>query len=231
MFQLHNKPDAAWLSSASSLPLVDFELPPTLTIQGTRRTSLLGISRTQKFTVNGVLVKRGDQTYILTAADALPEASAESSDAAEKAGLEYNISSPQTTESQTLVMVPPALPTSSAEVTETTKASGSSSFLFVDESGKLPTVDHTKFRTPSEPEECCLCRSVKTDEDASTVIQSISLDNLKRDGANWMVNIDGEDLSPWHGAPVISMQDGQIIGLFVAGKKGAMIVPTGEAHK
>jgi len=37
--------------------------------------------------------------------------------------------------------------------------------------------------------------------------------------------MEGEHLSPWHGAPVISLQDGKIIGLFVAGKKGAMIVP------
>jgi hypothetical protein len=43
--------------------------------------------------------------------------------------------------------------------------------------------------------------------------------------------MEGEDLSPWHGAPVISMQDGRIIGLFVAGKKGAMIVPTDETPR
>jgi hypothetical protein len=72
---------------------------------------------------------------------------------------------------------------------------------------------------------------VKTDDDASTVIQSIGLDHLKRDGVNWLVNMEGEDLSPWHGAPVISMQDGRIIGLFVAGKKGAMIVPTDETPR
>jgi hypothetical protein len=225
MFQLHDKPEAAWLSTASSLPLIDFDLPPTLIIQGSRRSSLLGISRTQKFTVNGVLVRRGDQTHILTAADALPEATAEPTDSADKAALEYIISSPQSTASQTLMMVPSALPTSSSEPTEKTNISGSASFLFVDESGTLPVVDDSNFRTPSEPEECCLCRSVKADDDASTVIQSISLNQLKQEGTDWTVNMEGEDLSPWHGAPVISLQDGKIIGLFVAGKKGAMIVP------
>jgi paraquat-inducible protein B len=225
MFQLHDKPDAAWLSTASSLPLVDFDLPPTLTIQGSRQSSLLGISRTQKFTVNGVLVKREDKTYILTAADTLPEAIAESTDAADKGGLEYVISSPQTTGTQPLMITTPTLPAESDEASETTGAFGSVYVPFKDTIGDLPTVDASNFRIPKEPEECCLCRSVKTDDDASTVIQSIGLDHLKRDGENWLVNMEDEDLSPWHGAPVISMQDGKIIGLFVAGKKGAMVVP------
>ena len=228
MFQLHDKPEAAWLSTASSLPLIDFDLPPTLTIQGSRRSSLLGISRTQKFTVNGVLVKRGEQTHILTAADAMPEATLESTDSTDKAAFEYIISSPQSTGSQILTVVPPALTIASGESTEKTIASDSTSLLFVDESGQLPTVDYSNFRIPSEPEECCLCRSVKTDGDASTVIQSISLNQLKPDGTTWTVNMEGEDLSPWHGAPVISLQDGKIIGLFLAGKKGAMIVPHRE---
>lgn len=175
-------------------------------------------------------MKRGGQTHILTAADALPEATAESTGSGDKAALEYIISSPQSTASQTLMMVPPVLPTGSSESTEKTKTSGSASLLFVDESGQLPTIDYNNFRIPSEPEECCLCRSVKADDDASTVIQSISLNQLKLDGTDWTVNMDGEDLSPWHGAPVISLQDGKIIGLFVAGKKGAMIVPHRDAH-
>jgi hypothetical protein len=225
MFQLHDKPEAAWLSTASSLPLIDFDLPPTLIIQGSRRSSLLGISRTQKFTVNGVLIKRGDQTYILTATDALPEAIAESTDASEKGGLEYVISSPQSTVSQTIVIVPPSLPLSNGETNDTSRQSGSVIFPFADTTTELPTVNYASFRTPKEPEECCLCRSVKTDDDASTVIQSISLNQLKPDGTDWMVNMEGEDLSSWNGAPVISLQDGKIIGLFVAGKKGAMIVP------
>lgn len=225
MFQLHDKPDAAWLSTASSLPLVDFELPPTVTIQGSRRSSLLGISRAQKFTVNGVLVRRGNQTYILTARDVLPEAAAEPMESDEKAGTPYIISSPESTGSQTIQMVSP---TNSVDATENPKASGLIFFPFADSVGELKTVDVDNLRTPGEPEECCLCRSVKTDDDASTVIQSIGLDHLKQDGENWLVNIEDENLSHWHGAPVISMQDGRIIGLFVTGKKGAMIVPIRE---
>lgn len=226
MFQLHDKPESTWLSTASSLPLVDFDLPPTLTIQGSRLSSLLGISRTQKFTVNAVLVRRNDQTYILTAADALPEATVESPDSANKGGLEYVISSPQIAGSQTFQMVPPTSPDSNGGVAEMNRETGSLLYPFVDRTAELPTVDVTNFRTPQAPEECCLCRSVKTDNDASTVIQSIRLDQLKVDGSHWLVNMDGEDLSPWHGAPVISMQDGKIIGLFVTGKKGAMVVPS-----
>jgi len=125
--------------------------------------------------------------------------------------------------------VPPASPINNGEAKDTNKQSGSVMFPFADTTTELPTVNYASFRTPKEPEECCLCRSVKADDDASTVIQSISLNQLKLDGTDWMVNMEGEDLSSWNGAPVISLQDGKIIGLFVAGKKGAMIVPHRDA--
>jgi hypothetical protein len=89
----------------------------------------------------------------------------------------------------------------------------------------LPTVQKSMFRSPTDPEECCICRSVKADGEASSVIQSIGREQLKVTESMWAVTTDLGDLSPWHGAPVVSMQDGKVIGIFVAGKSGAMIAP------
>jgi len=75
MYVLHENPDPEWLSSATSLPLIDFGLPPTVMIHGTRKTTMLGIPRTQKFSMNGLIVRRDSATLeLLTASDALPAA-------------------------------------------------------------------------------------------------------------------------------------------------------------
>jgi hypothetical protein len=89
----------------------------------------------------------------------------------------------------------------------------------------LPKVSKSIFRSPSDPEECCIVRSVQADGEASSVIQSIGREELKVADEMWTVTTDLGDLSPWNGAPVVSMQDGKVIGVFVAGKSGAMIAP------
>lgn len=222
MFVLYDKPDPSWLSSASSLPLIDFDLPPTVTLQGTRKTTLLGISRSQKFTVNGVLVtgrKQGAQ--ILTAGDLLPappEPVSTSEDVRPPAA-EFQVTSALNDESfglTTSLHADPSRPEIDSGYIWLTCAEVRSGF---------PSVDATQLRVPKGPEECCLCRSVRTDDDASSVIQSISREQLKEAETSWSVTMDAGDLSPWHGAPVVSMLDGKIIGVFVVTKAGAAVAP------
>lgn len=220
MFVLHDKPAPGWLSSASSIPLIDFPIPPTVTITGTRKTSLLGITRNQKFIVNGVLVSgRGDTTQILTAADLLPlTAGNPDNEQTQSAPLaEFVVGSALTRETTTI--------TSSS--TRTT-ADDESGFIWLpcsDPPEDFAGVRTELIRVPEEPEDCCLCRLVRTDNDVSSVIQSISRDQLRLKDKFWIVTMDVGDLSPWHGAPVISMQDGKIIGVFITGKSGAAIAP------
>ncbi len=87
MYVLHEKPDPGWLSSATSLPLIDFSLPPTVMLHGTRKTTMLGIPRTQTFSMNALVVRRDSATLeLLTASDALPAAAtAENASAASAA--------------------------------------------------------------------------------------------------------------------------------------------------
>ncbi len=220
MFVLHDTPDPEWLSSASSLPLIDFELPPTVTIQGTRKTSLFGISRNQKFTVNGLLVSESDRPLrLLTAADILPPPveSGASVTVEPVAPTEFLITSPLSDGSFTLA-VRNASDDSLANLGLLWMTCG-------DAATGMPAAPLSRLRVPQEPEECCLCRSVKADNDASTVIQSISRDQLTKVDSVWSVTMDVGDLSPWHGAPVISILDGKVIGVFMAAKSGATIVP------
>lgn len=220
MFVLHDTPDPEWLSSASSLPLIDFELPPTVTIQGTRKTSLFGISRNQKFTVNGLLVSESDRPLrLLTAADILPPpGEREVGETVEPVALtELLITSPLS-DGNFILTVSNASDDSLPNIGLLWMTCG-------DAATGMPAAPLSRLRVPQEPEECCLCRSVKADNDASTVIQSISRDQLTKVDNVWSVTMDVGDLSPWHGAPVISILDGKVIGVFMAAKSGATIVP------
>jgi paraquat-inducible protein B len=220
VFVLHEKPDPQWLEPGSSLPLIDFDLPPTVTIQGSRKTSFLGVPRTSRFTANGLLVQREDGPAILTAAEVLV-GDGTVTDGEKPPDQEFAIGSAITDGTIALTYSVPAesavppdglgmawLPTTNVDL------------------NSLPKVQTSIFRVPTDPEECCICRSVKADGEASSVIQSIGRAQLKVTESMWAVTTDLGDLSPWHGAPVVSMQDGKVIGVFVAGKSGAMIAPS-----
>ncbi len=217
IFKLHGKLDPAWLTAASSLPLIDFELPPTVTVRVTRKTSLLGISRNRKFMANGLLLTtKGGIPKILTASNIFPAPASDSDSAEQKpSAAEYEIRS--------------SLTESTVTVLSTRRGDGSDggfAWLPCAEAGDtIPGADMSILREPLQPEECCLCRSVKSDDETSSVIQSIGRDQLKATDTLWSVTTDSGDLSPWHGAPVISMQDGKVIGVFIAGKTGPMIAP------
>ncbi len=223
MFVLQDKPDPEWLTAASSLPLIDFDLPPTVTIQGTRKASLLGISRNQKFTVNGLLMAGGSNgPQILTAGDIV----ATQTDGADAAATpqEFVIGSPLT-EATLSVSFLNAAPAPTTDSGEPATASGYLWLPLNQPTTDFASVSREMIREPTLPEECCLCRSVKGDRDATSVIQSIGQNQLKFIDGMWSVTTDLGDLSPWHGAPVISMQDGKIIGIFLAAKSGATIAP------
>lgn len=214
MYVLHEKPDPAWLTAASSLPLIDFDLPPTVTIQGTRKTSLLGISRNQKFTANGLLVTgNGNTPQILTASDIFPPAASESAEEKPSAS-EFVIGS--------------TLTDSAVNLSSVAGLSSDTGFAWLPCSESVNAFhgsDISILREPHQPEECCICRSVKADDAASSVIQCIGQDQLRVTDQLWSVTTDFGDLSSWHGAPVVSMHDGKVIGIFIAGKTGAMIAP------
>ena len=220
MFMLREKPDPEWLNSETSLPLIDFKLPPTVMLYGTRQTTLLGIPRTQAFSMNGLVVQTPDSTLeILTAADALPEGEAET-DPASISSAEFRVESGTSSFTTTVQLHDVSHDKPPDQTTSLYKhLSGN------DLKGDLPAVSSSELRVPTQPEDCCICRSVQNDGIASSVIQSISRDQITANGQSWSVTLETPDLTSWHGAPVVSMADGKIIGIFVASKSGAVIAP------
>ena len=166
---------------------------------------------------NGLLLTtKGGIPKILTASNIFPAPASDSDSAEQKpSAAEYEIRSSLTESTVTVLS------------TERVAASEEGfAWLPCAEAGDtIPGADMSILREPLQPEECCLCRSVKSDDETSSVIQSIGRDQLKATDTLWSVTTDSGDLSPWHGAPVISMQDGKVIGVFIAGKTGPMIAP------
>lgn len=254
MFDLHAKPDPAWLSAAASLPLIEFSLPSTITITGMRKSSILGISRSREFTVNGILVtsEKGDP-QLLTAADVVTTAISSSSRESGPDGApvltvgaaESRASHPVTltranrstaNAASTVVGNPVDSGSAQPKSSDNAAAAGAESELVTSElnSGlawftasaalpELPTISRQLLRIPSVPEECCICRSVKSDDEASAVIQCFSQSQLQATPGDWSVTSDLGDMSAWHGAPVVAMSDGKIIGVFVVAKQGPSV--------
>ena len=227
MFVLHAKPEPDWMTAASSAPLINFELPPTVTIEGTRRTSLLGFSRKQTFLTNGLLVmgKEGGP-QILTATDVILQAVPETgeAEAITPHSVKFNIGS-SLTDSKVTVSV-----NIDDDEAETDRVLNNDmvgfTWLHCDQPmSELPGADSKLLRVPQQPEDCCICRSVKTPTGPSSIIQIISRAQLNVDDNLWTVTADLGDLTPWHGAPVISMQDHKVIGIFVSGETGPVIAP------
>jgi paraquat-inducible protein B len=220
MFILHRQPEPAWLEAGSSLPFIKFPLPPTITLQGSRPGSLLGFSRRQSFTAHGVLfADRNGSPMILTAADVVPVRQSPSGDESKPVELQ---ASSVTSDSSVRI-------TWKADSAESAADRTANGFVWIPcDSTMLPSFKSSSLRAPTEPEECCLCRSVKTDQTISSVIQTIAQNQLQKGETHWTVTFDAGNLSSWHGAPVVSMQDGKVIGVFVTSDAGAMIAPYRE---
>ena len=218
MFVLHEKPDPAWLNSAASLPLIDFRLPPTVMIHGTRKTSLLGIPRTQRFSTNGLIIQRDANTQeLLTTSDLLPLETPDSEAA------EYNVESLVADVTSTMTLQRKQKSTADGDSVEHLETYAW--FTGTDLQNKFPAIKPDDLRVPSLPEDCCICRSVQNDQVATSVIQSIGRDQIIANQENWTVSLDASDFAIWHGAPVVAMADGKVIGVFLASKSGAMIAP------
>ena len=216
MFVLHEKPDPTWLNSAASLPLIDFSLPPTVMIHGTRKTSLLGISRTQKFSANGLVVQRDANTLeLLTASDVV------SPPVEGDAPGEYIVESLASDFTATMPLRRKQKSTDNAEAAELEATYDW--FTGDDLKHNFPAVEPTDLRIPTQPEDCCICHSVQNEGAATSVIQSIGRDQITPNQTTWTVSLDSSDLASWHGVPVVAMADGKVIGVFLTSKSGATI--------
>ncbi|MCA9058457.1 MAG: MCE family protein, partial [Planctomycetaceae bacterium] len=212
MFTLYREPADEWLSSESLAPLVDFALPETVTIRARKMFSTLGIHRRRTVPFNGILIRSGDQLTILSAAEL-----GEIADSYQAEGV-----SEEDQQSAFLLELGagpiPVQLTRIVSSAEQDADQGSCQLLlqFPKEAPETSTFEirASRLRHTTEPEDCGIARRVLSAGSASSVIHSIGRDQLQlRDGRWWLTSEPG-DATTWNGAPVLSLRDGKVIGVF-----------------
>lgn len=228
IFRLYKEAEPGWTEALTSRAIVDFPIPPTITLQSQRRTSFLGFPRNETIVINGILIPDGQQTRLLTAADALSGLTADgkSVDPADVAG----------TELITLDIIDPSLETPTSvpirkDALSNVSGDLSGSVLIPDLPESLPLA-RLAIRVPNAPEDCIVCRSVSESGKPLSVVHPISRSELiaetRDQNVLWAVMQEDHDLTVWHGAPVLSVLDGRLIGILVMTDRGPAIVPVAD---
>lgn len=207
VFALAESPDKEWLNGEATIPLIDFPLPETVLVRGVKPGSVLGISRNKEFTQTGLLIRDGQQTLLLTAQ--LPQ----TEDAARYVGVE--ITSPGSGS----VTVPATQPDACLQ---------GAGWLGVPVGSQAAVLSRTSFRLPTQAEDCLVVRSAVVDGAATPVIQNIDLEEIAVQEEGWVVHSESVDFSEWHGAPVMAMEDGVVIGVLLTDSGSPLISLVGE---
>lgn len=221
IFRLYREAEPGWTAALTTAALVDFPIPPTLTIPTERSTTFLGFSRSETVLIHGVLIPDANRTRLITAAAALaplvqPEASGANANESRRLAIRR-----PTAESSVEV------PVSAGQVV--ISPGGSIATLLLDNPPpELPVAELT-IRVPENPEDSILCRSVSEDGKALSVIHPIAQSEMtvvvEGEEVRWLVNQPEHDLTAWHGAPVTGASDGRLIGVLIVTDQGSMIVP------
>jgi paraquat-inducible protein B len=209
LFVLHSKLDDGWLKNAAAIPLINVKLPETVTIDGNTEASFLGLRRDKPFSVSGVLLRKGQTLSLLTAM--LPHEQNEAG------------TIPELHIRRAATDVPVIV--SAADVSKVVEEASGLQLIDL-ASVERDDSEHSMklLRSPTQPEECFVCRTVFGDGDSSATIHSISQRQITvRDGI-WLLHGD-TDSSAWYGAPVVAYSDGSIIGVLTTTEQGTAVAP------
>jgi paraquat-inducible protein B len=210
VFKLHPDINDDWMENVAAIALIDIELPPTVSISGIRKSSLLGIPRNKAFTNSGIILKSNQGSHLLTAADTFEE-------------IEDN-----TLQSVTLHQpgVESEFTWNDVSLEALTVATNETARLSLSElpspSGSIASV---ATRVPTVPEECVVGRSVAGEDGPSSVMYAIGAERFTEKDGLWSFTDDETDLADWHGAPVIAVSDGKLIGLLLVTPTGPAVAP------
>jgi len=199
VFTLAEMPEDDWLDAAATVPFVDIDLPETVTVHGTRTTSILGIQRNRPFTQTGILVGNSGAVHLLTAT--LPTSATDESQDAMLTEFQIQRADGSTEEYSDIPLAD-------------TTASIVGTMLVPCDNQESRLVDKD-FRVPTSPEECLIVRSAIVNGKASPVIQAVDIEQLEDREDSWVIFGNDADFTQWHGAPVVASADGKIIGLLL----------------
>ncbi|MEZ6121921.1 MAG: MlaD family protein [Planctomycetaceae bacterium] len=207
VFRVAETAEKEWLESASTVPLIELNLPETVTITGQRSSSLLGLKRQRPFVQQGILITHRGGTALLTAQ--LPTTFPEGSE--EPVLNDFQVQSPDGSH------------TSSTGISTAACTDRMDGVVQIPISGVSGGIGPEEFRIPKVPEECLAVRSAVTEGKATPVIQAIDPEFLEDRTTAWSISGSDVDFSQWHGAPVVAVSDGKIIGMLLSDSGGNVI--------
>lgn len=214
VFTLHAEEDAEWTEDASTVSLIDFPLPPTVVVQTSWKEKTFGFSRRREKDFNGVLLNVADSGRVTLIA---PLESLQAPDDALDDSWTVELYAVDVTEP--ICTIP-----QDTHIHEF--AIGIGHVTINAPQVRDLVIPFQKRRVAHEPEDCCLVRSVASDEGPNSVIHSLSWTALSPypDGNTWQIDTAGIDLDDWQGAAVVGTVDGSLIGTFLASSNGPVVV-------
>lgn len=216
VFTLHAEPDDDWVEAASTVSLIDFPLPATVTIRSQWQEKQFGFTRSrERLTTAVVLAQVGaTQLTLIAPASGLETPKGALADSHSWQVLAAGRERP-------LFEVP-----SGAKLT-----SHGAGLTRCDLTAEQPldvAIPLEQVRKLTAPEDCCLVRSVAGEGGVSSVLQSISRTELTASSKQWRLDTSDRDLTDWHGAAVVATSDGKLLGMVVTDEVGMLVTGVGE---
>ena len=215
-FELYRAVDEQWREQAEQVRATDVACRGAIPLEiNWKQKGFLGRTSDKSKTIMGTSVVLGGENLIGVPSDVLM--------ASEKVIPE------------SLEIAIAGIPESRQKVTADMKSEGA--LTFIKSLGKQVTtsgassfakpLDESEIRQPSSAEPCLLVRASGEIEDLRYFSISIQPDQIED---NWELRSFDGDRSVWHGAPVLSEVDGDLIGVMLVGESGARIEPVSKTQ-
>ncbi|MEM7455050.1 MAG: MlaD family protein [Planctomycetota bacterium] len=205
VFNLYASPEPGWYEAANEIRVIDIELRGALPMETIWEATgvvarISGSSKNRGFV--GTHIENDGEEYVLVPSDvlAIPDGAADDSFKVGIAGLEDS-RIPVSFEQN------PDLP---LEMIQIPAASSFATPLSLDE-----------FRSPEDKEACLAVRAAIESGEPVYLRYRIEAHDIGEEGG--LLNFDG-DQDVWHGAPVLSTNDGSVVGVLLVGERESRIV-------
>jgi hypothetical protein len=216
-FELYRSVDEQWRDQADQVQATDIARRGAIPIEiSWKQKSFLGRTSEKSKKVMGVLVRLGGQNFVVVPSDVLT--------ASEKVlpeSFEISIA---------------GIPNSRQKITSDMQSDGALSFInslsgLVRPSGSsaLPApIDESDMRLPLSVEPCLVVRANGEIEDLRYFSISIEPDQIE---PQWELRSFDGDRSVWHGSPVLSEVDGDLIGIMLVEENRSRIEPVSKSER
>lgn len=216
-FDLYRAVDEEWRKQAGQVRATDIACRGAIPIEiSWKQKGFLGRTSDKSKTIMGTFVVLGGVNFVALPSDMLTES--------------------EDVLPETFEIAIAGIPESRRKITSSMKSDGVLSFI--DSLGSLAgtakkspltkPIDESDIRQPSKAEPCLLVRASGEIEDLRYFSILIEPDQIE---SQWELRSFDGDRSVWHGAPVLSEIDGDLIGVMLVGESGSRIAPVSNLDR